>query len=108
MRKSRSCVASSSFRLRLAAGIILLASCGEQQEPRAARIVARRLGGDSVALGAVLKACKPEDEACVPAIAVMCSVTWAGDPAQKPNMPQLSPEEQAWCATHSGTDRRSR
>jgi hypothetical protein len=79
-----------------AATIALLAACGEQHQPRSAPI-ARRLGGDSMVPGALIQICKPEDEACVPTYAVKCSMTWRGDPAQKPNLPQLSPEERAWC-----------
>jgi hypothetical protein len=81
-----------------AAGVILVASCSEQHEPRASPIVARRLGGDSIAPGALIKVCKPEDEGCVPTYPVACSMTWMGDPAQKPDIPRLSPEAQAWCA----------
>jgi hypothetical protein len=40
----------------------------------------------------------------VPTHAVVCSTIWAGDPAKKPSMPELSPEDQAWCAAHSGPD----
>jgi hypothetical protein len=83
--------------------LLLLAGCGEQHEPRASPIVARPLGGDSIALGAVAKVCTPEDEACVPTAAVMCQEIWAGDPAEKPNMPPLSPREQAWCLGEGGT-----
>jgi hypothetical protein len=87
-----------SRALRVGSSIILLlAACGDQHEPRAAPIVARPLGGDSIALGAVVKVCTPEDEACVPTEAVMCQEIWAGDPAEKPAMPPLSPREQAWC-----------
>jgi len=80
-----------------AAALILLMSCREQYEPRAPT-VARRLGGDSMTSGALVKVCKPEDEGCVPTYAVPCSMTWMGDPAQKPNVQRLSPNEEAWCA----------
>jgi hypothetical protein len=80
------------------AGVIFSMSCGEQSEPRASPIVSRRLGGDSMVPGALIKGCEPEDEGCVPTYAVACSVIWMGDPAEKPNMPRLSPEEEAWCA----------
>ena len=86
-----------------AAGVILLISCSEQYEPRAP-VVARRLGGDSMAPGALVKECKPEDEGCVPTYAVPCSVTWMGDPAQKPNMPRLSPNDEAWCAAQGAAE----
>jgi hypothetical protein len=108
MWKSRSHARSIWVRMPWAAGLFLMASCGEQQEPRAAPIVARRLGGDSLAPGAMIKVCKPEDEACIPTYAVACSVTWAGDPAHKSEMPRLSPEEEAWCAAHGGTHSSSR
>jgi hypothetical protein len=84
--------------------IVLLVSCGEQHGPRAAPIIARQLGGDSLAPGAMVRICKPEDEACVPTYPVACSTTWAGDAAQKPNIPSLSPQEQAWCAAQASTD----
>lgn len=52
----------------------------------------------------MVKVCGPEVEARVPTWSVAFSTTWAGDPAQKPDMPRLSPEEQAWCAARGGTD----
>jgi hypothetical protein len=96
------------LRMQCAAGLALLFSCGEQHEPRPSPIVARRLGGDSVAPGAMVKICTPEDEACVPTYAVACSTTWAGDRAEKPHLPQLSREEQAWCAAYASADSNSR
>jgi hypothetical protein len=88
--------------ISLAAIVAFLVSCGEHQ-PRAAPI-ARHSGGDSMVPGALIKICKPEDETCVPTYAVNCSMTWAGDPAQKPDFPQLSPEEWAWCEQQAPTD----
>jgi len=58
-----------------------------------------------MASGALIRFCKPEDnEDCVPTYAVKCSTTWGGDPAQKPNSPELSPEELAWCEQQAATD----
>jgi hypothetical protein len=79
------------------AAVTLMVSCGEQHEPRASPIVTRRLGGDSIAPGALLKVCAPGDEGCVPTFPVACSETWMGDSADKPHTPALSPEAQAWC-----------
>ena len=81
------------------ATVALLVACGEENQSRPVPI-ARRLGGDSMVPGALIKICKPEDEACVPTYAVMCSVTRRGHPAQNP---QISPEEQAWCEQHVPT-----
>jgi hypothetical protein len=99
--KSRSLCLAVSW----VAGVIISMSCSEQYEPRASPIVSRRLGGDSMVPGALIKGCEPEDEGCVPTNAVACSVIWMGDPAQKPNMP-LSPEEEAWCVAQGQPVRR--
>jgi hypothetical protein len=107
MRRLRERARSPWIGMRWAVSLVLLASCGEQHEPRAAPIVARRLGGDSLAPGAMIKVCTLEEEACVPTYPVACSLTWGGDSAQKPPMPRLSAKEQAWCAAQ-GTDARSR
>ena len=45
----------------------------------------------------MVKVCGPEVQACVPTWSVAFSMTSAGDLAQKPDMPRLSPEEPAWC-----------
>jgi tRNA1(Val) A37 N6-methylase TrmN6 len=62
---------------------LAVASCAEQHEPRAAPIVARRLGYDSIAPGAIINVCKPEDEACVttiqsPARTLGWEIPWGG------------------------------
>lgn len=87
--------------------LVFLTACEEQHEPRAAPIVARRVGGDSIAPGAMVRICGPEDEACVATYPVACSMIWMGDSAEKPFIPPLSPEEQAWCDAHGGNDSRS-
>ncbi len=86
------------FQLCWAAGLLLVLSCTEQHEPRASPVVARRLGGDSMVPGAVLKVCTAADEGCMPTYPVACSEKWAGDPAQRLDLPALSPELEGWCA----------
>ena len=94
---------SSWKRCAWAGTVALLVSCGEEYEQRAAPIT-RRLGGDSMKPGALIKVCDPDHETCVPTYALKCSMRWAGDPAQKPDFPQLSPDERAWCEQHAPTD----
>jgi hypothetical protein len=92
------------LKLMWAASLIPTVSCSEQHEPRASPIVARRLGGDSIAPGVLARVCTAEDEGCVPTFAVPCFVTWMGDSAQKPDIPPPSPEVQAWCEAQSAVD----
>jgi hypothetical protein len=44
--------------------------------------------------------CKADGVGCVPAYAVACEVTWAGDSTQagRPGIPVLTEDEQTWCA----------
>jgi hypothetical protein len=44
----------------------VMGACTASEEPRPAPIVARRLGGDSMAPGVMVIHCRPEDEGCVP------------------------------------------
>ena len=78
-------------------------ACAEQHEPRAAPIVARRTGGDSLQPGPMVIVCKADDEACVPSYAIACR----GEPedsAPSPDLPPLSADEAAWCAAQSRPD----
>ena len=73
-------------------GPLLVLACAETHEPRAAPIVARRTGGDSLQPGPMVIVCKADDEACVPSYAVACQ-RWVGDSAPLPGLPALSDEE---------------
>jgi hypothetical protein len=89
--------------------LALESACTAHEEPRPAPLVARRLGGDSLAPGAMVIYCRPDDEACVPTYAVACPAPTTGDSgATSPKGPPLSPQEEAFCmanATDSGTGR---
>src|SRR5688572_16628165 len=78
-------------------------ACAEQHEPRAAPIVARRSGGDSLQPGSMVIVCKTDDEACVPSYAIACR-SGPGDSTPPPDLPPLSAEEAAWCATQPRPD----
>jgi hypothetical protein len=82
-------------------------ACTAHEEPRPAPIVARRLGGDSLAPGVMVIRCRPDDEACVPTYAVACPAPTTGDSgATSQKGPPLSPQEEAFCmanATDSGS-----
>lgn len=58
---------------------LVLVGCTEQAEPRPSPIVARRLGGDSMVSGPMVRVCRPEDAGCVPTYAVACVERWGGD-----------------------------
>lgn len=87
---------------------LVLVSCTEQAEPRASPIVARRLGGDSMAPGPMIHVCRPEDAGCVPVFAVACPAPVSGDSGVAPGVARtLSAREQAWCdANAPGSARR--
>jgi hypothetical protein len=85
-------------RLGQLACLLSVLACAEQHEPTAAPIVARRAGGDSLQPGPMVIVCKADDEACVPSYAIACR-HWAGDSVPPPDLPALSAEEEAWCAT---------
>jgi len=73
-------------------------ACTPSEEPRPAPIVARRLGGDSLAPGPMVVHCRLDDEACIPRYAVACPAPASMDSATgaQPG-PPLSPDEQAFC-----------
>ena len=54
------------------ASLLPVLACAEQHEPRAAPVVARRTGGDSLQPGPMVIVCKADDEACVPSYAIAC------------------------------------
>jgi hypothetical protein len=91
-----------------AISLALESACTANEEPRPAPIVARRLGGDSLAPGVMVIHCRPEDEACVPTYAVACPAPTTGDSGATPRKgPPLSAQEEAFCmanATDSGSD----
>jgi hypothetical protein len=85
---------------------LVLVSCTEQAEPRPSPIVARRLGGDSIAPGPMIHVCHPEDAGCVPTYAVTCAERWSGDSADAPPSHVMRPrsvQEEAWCAANATT-----
>jgi hypothetical protein len=84
---------------------LVLLSCTEQAEPRPSPVVARRLGGDSVAPGAMAHMCQPEDVGCVPTYAVACAMRWGGDSVDAPPhvVRPLSAQEEAWCAANAAS-----
>ena len=90
-------------RLTYLAVLLPVLACTEQQEPRPAPIVARRMGGDSLQPGPMVIVCKADDEACIPTYAVACR-RWVGDSAPPPDLPALSAEEAAWCAAQPPPD----
>jgi hypothetical protein len=79
------------------------AACTEQAEPRAAPVVARRLGGDSIQPGPMIVVCRPEDEGCVPTYAVFCPEPGAAESSRTAQVAArpLSLEEEAWCAANA-------
>ena len=83
--------------------LLLVLACAEEHEPRAAPIVARRTGGDSLQPGPMVIVCEADDEACIPSYAVACQ-RWVGDSAPPPGLPALSAEEEAWCAAQPQPD----
>jgi hypothetical protein len=76
-----------------------LLSCTEQAEPRPSPIVARRLGGDSIAPGPMIHICRPEDAGCVPTYTVACYGPPSGDSADASPLETRprSAEQEAWC-----------
>ena len=79
-----------------------LGACADRTEPRPSPIVARRLGGDSLEYGAVLRVCRPEDVNCVPVMAVACKLEWMGDSsraAEAAAAGRLPPAAEAWCGS---------
>jgi hypothetical protein len=82
--------------------LMLMVACTGHEEPRPAPIVARRLGGDSLAPGPMAIQCGPEDEGCVPTYAVACPAPSSGDSGAAPPMgPPLSVQEAAWCQANA-------
>ena len=84
---------------------LVLVGCTEQAEPRPSPIVARRLGGDSLAPGAIAHMCRPEDEGCVPTYPVACALRWSGDSADA-SAQVIRPrtvQEEAWCAANAAS-----
>jgi len=77
----------------------LIWGCTPSEEPRPAPIVARRLGGDSIAPGPMVVHCRPDDEACIPRYAVMCPAPLTSKDSADGVLPSplLSPEAQAYC-----------
>jgi hypothetical protein len=90
------------FGVLVALGLV---ACTEQAEPRPSPIVARRLGGDSIAPGPMVHVCQPEDEGCVPTYPVACGERWSGDSAKAPShvTRPRSTQEEAWCAANSAS-----
>jgi len=84
---------------------LVLISCTEQAEPRPSPVVARRLGGDSLAPGPIAHMCWPDDAGCVPTYAVACAERWGGDSADAPPhvMRPRSAQEEAWCAANAAS-----
>lgn len=84
---------------------LLLVTCTEQAEPRRSPVVARRLGGDSIAPGPMIHVCRPEDEGCVPTYPVACVVRWGGDSPDAPAhvIRSRTVQEEAWCAANSSS-----
>jgi hypothetical protein len=82
---------------------LLLVGCTEQAEPRPSPIVARRLGGDSIAPGPMIHVCRPEDAGCVPTYAVACAERWGGDSTDAPAhvIRPRTIQEEAWCAANA-------
>jgi hypothetical protein len=105
MRKSGSPVKALTRALFGGLVTLLLVTCTEQAEPRPSPIVARRLGGDSMAPGPMIHVCRPEDAGCVPTYAVACATRWGGDSADAPSrvMGPLSAQEEAWCAANAAS-----
>jgi len=81
------------------AAIALMWACTASEEPRPAPIVARRLGGDSIAPGPMVVHCRPDDEACIPRYAVTCPAPLTSKDSADGTLPSrpLSSEEQAYC-----------
>jgi hypothetical protein len=82
---------------------LVLVGCTEQAEPRPSPIVARRLGGDSIAPGPMIHVCGPEDAGCVPTYAVTCVGRWGGDSTDAPAhvIRPRTLQEEAWCAANA-------